>query len=208
MNNNLADYIYEAYNQTKNRHFGNKDMAIWTIQQYLKTIYNINMDTQSIYEWYENLFEKNKEFKKQLKPVKYYPIYSKHYPSLQLDLSFWTYEGSYIIPIFTSIEITSRYVFAKVLQTKHQTQILAAMNELIQDYQNRGLRIVAITTDLGSEFKGNNLKNFCDANAIVLYNSDKRDHHKLGKIEKFHRTLKERLLKYRVMYYKNNEYQF
>ena len=52
--------------------------------------------------------------------------------------------------------------------------------------------INSITCDKGTEFKNNDFQEFCNKNEIQLY-FVKGDGHKLGIINRFHRTLEEKL---------------
>ena len=52
--------------------------------------------------------------------------------------------------------------------------------------------INSLTCDLGSEFKNNDFEKYCKKNDIKLF-FVKSDGHKLGIINRFHRTLKQKL---------------
>ena len=54
-----------------------------------------------------------------------------------------------------------------------------------------------ISCDYGKEFNNEKFKNYCEENEIKLF-FIKNDGHKLGIINRFHRTLKEKLTKYFV----------
>ena len=55
--------------------------------------------------------------------------------------------------------------------------------------------INSITCDFGGEFNNRKFISFCDLHDITIY-FVKDDSHKLGIINRFHRTLKEKLTKY------------
>ena len=55
--------------------------------------------------------------------------------------------------------------------------------------------INVIETDKGSEFNNSEFKKFCEENNIIL-DLIKSDSHKLGIINRWHRTIKEKLVKY------------
>ena len=55
--------------------------------------------------------------------------------------------------------------------------------------------INVIQTDKGSEFNNSEFKKFCEENNIIL-DLIKSDSHKLGIINRWHRTIKEKLVKY------------
>jgi len=64
---------------------------------------------------------------------------------------------------------------------------------------NNKSKIYNITFDKGSKFKNSKFIKYCDDNEINLY-FVKGDSHKLGIINRFHRTLKEKLTKYFIAY--------
>ena len=65
------------------------------------------------------------------------------------------------------------------------------INQLLKKMESKTI-INSITCDEGTEFKNNQFEQFCSDNNINLY-FVKGDGHKLGIINRFHRTLKEKL---------------
>ena len=70
--------------------------------------------------------------------------------------------------------------------------------EFIEDMENNN-EIDSITCDEGLEFINSKFKQFCIDNNIGLYPC-KGDSHKLGIVNRFHRTLKEKITKYFIAY--------
>lgn len=121
------------------------------------------------------------------------PIYSEDSYSFQMDLTFLNkYKGSnngnYIL--FTAINVNSRYAYAYYSNNKNMNTILNFLKEM-----EKKTVINTITADEGSEFKNKEFIDFCNNNNISLF-LIKGDSHKLGIINRFHRTLKSKLTKY------------
>lgn len=128
----------------------------------------------------------NKPFKKS-----YLPIYSEITNSFQIDLTFlpkYKKENDENYILFTAININTRFVYAYYSKNRKNENLLDFLklleNETIINY---------ISGDL--EFKRDILTDFLDDNEIE-YDFYKADSHKLGIINRFHRTLKEKLEKY------------
>jgi len=66
--------------------------------------------------------------------------------------------------------------------------------KFIKDMEKK-TEINVIQTDKGSEFNNSEFKKFCEENNIIL-DLFKSDSHKLGIINRWHRTIKEKLVKY------------
>ena len=132
--------------------------------------------------------------KQDVKKKLYKPIYSESHYAYQIDLTFLdkykkSNDGNYVL--FTAININSRYAYAYYSKTKDTKAILNMLNKFLDN----ALVIDTITGDLGSEFINKECtKWFSDNNIKTFF--FKSDSHKLGKINRFHRTLKEKLLKY------------
>jgi len=124
---------------------------------------------------------------------KYLPIYSESSYAFQIDLTFFPrykkQNHNYEV-LFTAININTRYAYAYPCKTKDMMFILDALKKM-----EKQTIINSITCDSGSEFKNKEFKNFCKDEEITLY-FIKDDSHKLGIINRFHRTLKEKLTQY------------
>ena len=88
--------------------------------------------------------------------------------------------------------INSRFAYAYYCQDKSTDNIL----NLLKKMESKTI-INSISCDYGKEFDNEKFKNYCEENEIKLF-FIKNDGHKLGIINRFHRTLKEKLTKYFV----------
>jgi hypothetical protein len=176
--NNLM-YIKHNYDSIDNLH--KKAKAI-----------NPNIKRKFVSEWMSKQqsvqMNNNKIQKKEFKP-----IYSETPYSFQLDLTFLPRykkqnDGYYVL--FTAININSRYAYAYFSKDKKMDTIL----NFLKDMEKKTV-INNLTMDEGTEFTNNEFQNFCKDNEIKLY-FVKDDSHKLGILNRFHRTLKDKLTKY------------
>ena len=128
------------------------------------------------------------------KRLNFLPIYSESPFGFQIDLTFfprYTKQNDGYFILFTAININTRYAYAYYCKSKDAIQILDIMKQFHKDC----LMIDTITTDEGTEFKNNFFLKYCTDNDIKVFFC-KGDSHKLGIINRFHRTLKDKLLKY------------
>jgi Integrase core domain len=98
--------------------------------------------------------------------------------------------------LLTCIDVLSKYAFAVPLKTKGAIEVTAAFeNEILAERQCRMLQ-----TDKGSEFKNSTFQNMLKKHGIHWYTSE-NDDTKAAVVERWNRTLKERI--YRYFTYKN-----
>lgn len=124
----------------------------------------------------------------------YLPIYSETPYSFQIDLTFFPKfkkenKGNYIL--FTAININTRYAYAYYSDNKNMDTV----TEFIKNMEKKTI-INSITSDKGTEFNNHEFKSFCSDNDISLYLVKDDSHKKLSIINRFHRTLKDKLIKY------------
>jgi hypothetical protein len=112
-------------------------------------------------------------------------IASNNPNSWQMDLAFW--EGKSIL---TAININSRLGFAKLLPNKRADSVLKGIKELVEAY-----KVDILTTDNGKEFLNRKANPYLKAKDITHYNNEPGDHATMGKIERFNRTIKMRLIR-------------
>jgi hypothetical protein len=122
------------------------------------------------------------------------PIYTESHYGYQIDLTFFPKykkqnDGNYVL--FTAININTRYAYAYYSDSKDAKTILEIMKRFHKDCHE----IDIITTDEGTEFTNEYFDNYCIENDITIFFC-KGDSHKLGIINRFHRTLKDKLTKY------------
>ena len=123
----------------------------------------------------------------------YLPIFSDKPYAFQIDLTFFPRykkqnDGYYVL--YTAININTRFAFAYYCKSKDMTTIL----DLFKKQEEKTI-INSITCDEGTEFKNKEFQDYCNKNEIETY-FVKNDSHKLGIINRFHRTLKDKLTKH------------
>lgn len=125
----------------------------------------------------------------------YLPIFSRLKNSYQIDLAFLPSLASSnknFNTILTCININTRKAYAYKSKNKTQDTILDLLKQFLKDAKH----VSTITSDNGSEFINQKVKKFFEYNHIEHYTCEPGDHNKLGKIERFNRTLKAKLQKY------------
>jgi hypothetical protein len=143
-------------------------------------------------EWFDNQ-QAVQMINKPVGKKEFLPIYSETPYSFQIDLTFfprYKKQNNGNTVLFTAININSRYAYAYYSKNKEMTTILNFLKQM-----ELKTIINSITCDEGSEFKNKEFKTFCSDNNIYIY-FVKSDGHKLGIINRFHRTLKEKLSTY------------
>jgi hypothetical protein len=182
------------------------------IQKLLYNIYVVEKNYDGINELYRKAKIQNPKIKKNdvklflqsqksyqrtyqpIKEKKFLPIYSEKPSAYQMDLTFipqYKNENKGIYVLFTAININTRYAYASYATNKDTNTILNLFNE----FHNNVNEINYIMGDLGSEFTNKKFLQYLDSQNIS-YHFFKSDSHKLGIINRFHRTLKEKILKY------------
>lgn len=112
-------------------------------------------------------------------------ITSNNPNSWQMDLAFW--EGKAIL---TAININSRLGFAKLLKNKRADTVLTGIKELVNEQ-----KVDVLTTDNGKEFLNRKASTYLKSQKITHFNNEPGDHATMGKIERFNRTIKMRLIR-------------
>ncbi|GMF65462.1 unnamed protein product [Phytophthora lilii] len=105
--------------------------------------------------------------------------------SWQMDLAFWLKK-----PLLTAININSRLGYAELLPNKTGKAVLEAIKVF-----TKANRVEILTTDNGSEFMNKAARAYFKSEGVDHYNNEPGDHTTVGKIERFNRTLKQRLMK-------------
>ena len=130
-------------------------------------------------------------------------IRNKAYPAIiahtdndyQCDLmfidEFKKYNKGFSI-VFTLIELTSRKAYAYPLKNKSEKSISEAFNLFLKTVK----KVSNLTSDNGTEFTNKTFERIVKANHIKHYFAEKGDKHKMGKIERFNRTLRDKITKY------------
>jgi hypothetical protein len=128
--------------------------------------------------------------------VKYYPIFGEA-GSYQADLTFYDQykkqNGNYSI-ILTVIEVNSRKAYARALKNKSMPTVIDAFKEIMTEAKKH-LPMKVVSTDQGSEFK-KAFTDFLEVHDIEHLLADANDHKRQGMVERFNRTLRDKLERY------------
>ena len=170
---------------------------IYSYNELYKRAKEINplIKTKFIKEWHSKQQAIQQTTKKIKSKKDFLPIYSETPHAYQLDLTFfpkYKKQNKGFEVLFTAININTRFAFAYACKSKEIINILEAMKKMASKTE-----INTITCDKGSEYINKEFKKFCDKHDIELYYV-KDDSHKMGIINRFHRTLKEKLTQYFV----------
>ena len=131
-----------------------------------------------------------------VKPTKksdFLPIYSESFSAWQIDLTFIPQykvqnNGNYVL--FTAIHINSRFAYASFATNKKASTILRLMKVFVKKFNP-----TQIDGDKGSEFINKFFISYLQEEEIG-YQFFISNSHKLGIINRFHRTLKDKIQKY------------
>lgn len=135
-------------------------------------------------DWYASKADIQR-FQEQKKRFDGFKIASHNPNSWQMDLAFWEKR-----PILTAININSRLGYGKLLSNKSAATVLSALKAFARLH-----KVDIITSDNGSEFINAQAQEFFKSKKIEHYNNEPGDHGTMGKIERFNRTLKQRITK-------------
>jgi hypothetical protein len=126
------------------------------------------------------------------KKIKYLPITSNRPNNFQIDLTFMPKvkqkNGGYTV-ILTCINITTRKGYA--YKAKKKTETLEMLKQFIKDANPE-----VITSDNGSEFIDKKVKALFKEHNIQHYFSEPNNKTKMAMVERWNRTLKDRMAKY------------
>ena len=135
----------------------------------------------------------------QSKKPDYYPIYSMMDGSYQMDLMFYPrlkkINNGYDT-IMTCIEVTTRKGYCIPMKGKKTEVVLDAWQLLKDGTNDAGMEIRMLTTDMGSEWISDAFDDVLVEEEIPHFLAQEGDHHKMGMIERFNRTIKALLGKY------------
>ena len=114
----------------------------------------------------------------------------------QMDIMFLpnpTFNNNYRY-LLTCIDVYSRYCFVKAMTNKEGENVFSGFKEMVNKYgKPKNLNV-----DLGSEFVYRPFVNYCKENNIKIWYSDPEQANANSIIERFHRTLRNIILKYTV----------
>ena len=180
--------LYDIYYKNKNYDGTNE------LYKKAKKI-NKDIKREDVSKWLNSQSTHQQTTVKEIKEKSYLPIYTESHYSFQMDLTFFPrykkQNHNYYV-LFTAININSRYAYAYYAKNKESSTII----EMLNDFLKNALIIESITCDYGSEFIDKNVKQWFNDNEIEVNYVKDDNHTKLSIINRFHRTLKEKLLKH------------
>jgi len=145
---------------------------------------NHRITLKFVKQWYSKQIDIQR-YKEQKRQFDDFKIASTNPNSWQADLTFWDNKI-----VLTAININSRIGYASLLPNKQATTVLTAIKTFVKTH-----KVDIITTDNGSEFINKQVQAYFKSIGITHYNNEVGDHSTMGKIERFNRTLKSRLIK-------------
>ena len=159
--------------------------------------YNKELKLKDVKEWLNKQEVHQQTTAKDVAIKRFYkPIFSDSPYAFQIDLTFLPMykkqnDGYYVL--FTGININSRYAYAYWAKDKESKAIIRMLNQ----FKDNALEIDTITSDSGSEFTSKAATEWFNDNEIKTF-FFVGDSNKLGIINRFHRTLKDKLNKYMI----------
>ena len=210
--NSQKDFIDFLFNQLKK--YLNAYVYLPTYNNFInylkKQKFDLTEDHLKIIDkWFHRTFEApNLRLKKPDEtPHKYLPIFSKFIGTFQIDTTFFNKiekdePNFYLkenIAVMCCVDIMSRYAYACILPKKTGEEVVKGLEEL-----KKLKPLNEIESDQGTEYNNNIVINWCKENNIKLTFSDTEDKNKMGKVERFNRTLKTKILPYLQMAHKIN----
>jgi hypothetical protein len=96
--------------------------------------------------------------------------------------------------MLTCIDVHSRFVFVKTLPNKTGDLVFHAFKVMMEEYGNPA----NLNIDMGSEFVYKPFVDYCEKHNIKLWYSNPEQDNKNAIIERFHRTLRNLILRYNV----------
>lgn len=168
--------------------------GVETLSDRLQYEYNITLHPTTIWRilkrkevrYGEQQTWTKKRWKKQL--------YSHQIPGkeLQMDTKYpWGYKEGKVI--YTIIDDATRWVFAWSYEKANKENTLDFLDKVLQRIP---FKIQKIRTDQGKEFIANCVKDYIKTQSIVYRNNTPYCPEENGKIERFHRTLNEKALRW------------
>lgn len=106
--------------------------------------------------------------------------------------------------IFLFIDVYSRFVYAIPIKTKTEKELCKVLKDVLSKINQRGFIVSQLDSDNETSFLSNNFQKILEENGIKSNLSQVGDHHSLGIIDRFCRTLRDVLKRYSIAYNTNN----
>jgi len=131
----------------------------------------------------------------------YYPLEKIYMDSMYLKLNNSTLAFINGIDLFTKFAFSKLFIIDKKSQAVSSAQSTAVFNSFLNDMNSKypKLKIGYVITDLGSEFLGDFMKNLNNKDIPHIY-ANAGDKRKTSPIERFNRTIRLYLQKYKSIY--------
>ena len=100
--------------------------------------------------------------------------------------------------LLTCLDVYSRYAFAEPILKKDKEDTLKGFLKII----HKSGKPKNLNVDSGKEFNNDIFKSYCDKNDIKIWFSNPEQDNKNAIVERFHRTLRNKLLRYEVIFKK------
>ena len=156
---------------------------------------DVNIDKEYVTKWLQSQStHQQNTFEKEPGGIELKPIYSEDIYSFQIDLTFlpaYKIKNNGIYVLFTAININTRYSYASYSRDKEADTIIGMLNDFLKNC----FEIHNLTLDSGTEFTNKKVINWFNTHNIKTF-FVVGDSHKLGIINRFHRTLKGKLNKH------------
>jgi len=100
--------------------------------------------------------------------------------------------------ILCMIEINSRKAYAVPLKTKTKSSVVEGIKSMIEKVKEEGNKINVLQSDMGNEFKNNQMKSLLVENSIEQRFCNVGDKKCMSIVERFNRTIRSLITKYMV----------
>ena len=169
-----------------------------SIKSLYSAVKNKGITNNEVRDFIQNQ-ESSQLFKKAVRIKHYCPIVAKYkFEILQADIAdmsnIATANRNYNY-LLVVVDVFSRFAFVIPLKNKRADTITEAITEIIKETEPK-----TITTDLGSEFISNSFRKLLERQGTEINYVEVGDHKRLGIVDRFIRTLREKLNKYMAMH--------
>ena len=172
----------------------------------IKSLYDAVRNKQITYNEVRMFIQKqesNQLFKRQKKIKNYFPIYSKFkYEILQFDIAdmsnLATSNKNYKY-LLVAIDVFSRMGFIVPMKNKSGLTVAESAKQILDKTEP-----TIINCDNGSEFIDHHFKELLNSRGIDINYVSVSDHHRLGIVDRFVRTIREKINKYMEMHNTTN----
>lgn len=131
----------------------------------------------------------------------YYPIKSNHQDHIWqadlMDVSAQAHNNKGVNFLLCVVDIWSRYAWVQPLKNKESPTVNAAFADILKE----GRKPEILMSDNGSEFISRSFRKIREEHNIRASYAEKGDHHRMGIVERFNKTIRGALTKYMTAYH-------